>query len=231
LQTVEQQSIPALAIASSVSSHFKTPDKNMTKMKSFFIILLSLTMFSCGEKRTENKPAEQETPKALQDDKLDIKSYSRSKSDLAEVLYLELVDKSPELKKLEDDLGNLNSKASDLETKFNTYNQKSDSYYNSAKEKTTAITDSLLRKKIIALITNSQNLYSNKTASVNSMRKLISDNSSTINDSYSVLKIVLTLQLIEKYQNDNLPDKKDFKEFIKDQEKLIQQTVSLTPKY
>jgi hypothetical protein len=188
-------------------------------------------MFSCGGKRIENKPTEQETPKALQDDKLDIKSYSRSKSDLAEVLYLELVDKSPELKKLEDDLGTLNSKASDLETKFNTYNQKSDSYYNSAKEKTAAITDSLLRKKIIALITNSQNLYSNKTASVNSLRKLISDNSSTINDSYSVLKIVLTLQLIEKYQNDNLPDKKDFNEFIKDQEKLIQRTASLTPKY
>jgi hypothetical protein len=230
-QTVEQQSNPALAIASAVSSHFKKPDKNMIKMKSFFIILLSLTMFSCGEKRTENKPTEQETPKALQDDKLDIKSYSRSKSDLAEALYLELVDKSPELKKLEDDLVSLNSQASDLETKFNTYNQKSDSYYSSAKEKTTAITDSLLRQKIIALITNSQNLYASKTASVNSLRKLISDNSSTINDSYSALKIVLTLQLIEKYQNDNLPDKKDFKEFIKDQEKLIQRTVSLTPKY
>lgn len=200
-------------------------------MKYFFIILLSITMFSCGGKRTENKPAGQETPKALQDDKLELKSYSRSKSDLTEELYQELVDKSPELKKLEDNLIGLNSKTSDLEMKFNTYNQKSDSYYNSANEKASSISDSLLRKKILALITNSQNQYSNKTALVNSLRKLISDNSSTINDSYSVLKIVLTLQLIEKYQNENLPDKKDFKEFIKEQEKLIQQTVSLTPKY
>jgi len=200
-------------------------------MKYLFIILLSLVMFSCGGERIEHNPTEPETPKALQDDKLELKSYNRSKNDLAEVLYLELMDKSPELKKLEDDLGTLNSKKSDLETKFNTYNQKSDSYYNSAHEKASSITDSLLRKKIIALITNSQNQYSNKTASVNTLRKLISDNSSSINDSYSVLKIVLTLQLIEKYQNDNLPNRKDFLDLTKEQEKIIQRTGSLIPKY
>jgi hypothetical protein len=188
-------------------------------------------MVCCGEKRTNNKPVEQETPKALQDNKLAIKSYSRSGTDMIDELYQELVDKSPELKKLEDDLGIINSKASDLETNFNAYNQKSNSYYYSANEKTSAITDSLLRKKILAIITNNKNLYDNKTASVNSLRKLISDNSSTIKDSYSVLKIVLTLQLIEKYQNDNLPDKKNFKDIIKEQEKLIQREVRLTPKY
>mgnify|MGYP001164689732 CR=1 FL=1 len=203
----------------------------MTKTKSFFLILLTFTMVCCGEKRTNNKPVEQETPKALQDNKLAIKSYSRSGTDMIDELYQELVDKSPELKKLEDDLGIINSKASDLETNFNAYNQKSNSYYYSANEKTSAITDSLLRKKILAIITNNKNLYDNKTASVNSLRKLISDNSSTIKDSYSVLKIVLTLQLIEKYQNDNLPDKKNFKDIIKEQEKLIQREVRLTPKY
>ena len=203
----------------------------MTKTKSFFLILLTFTMFSCGEKRTNNKPVEQETPKALQDNKLAIKSYSRSGTDMIDELYQELVDKSPELKKLEDDLGIINSKASDLETNFNAYNQKSNSYYYSVNEKTSAITDSLLRKKILAVITNNKNLYANKTASVNSLRKLISDNSSTIKDSYSVLKIVLTLQLIEKYQNDNLPDKNDFKDIIKEQEKLIQREGRLTPKY
>ena len=200
-------------------------------MKSFLIILLSFTLFSCGGKRTETKQAVQDTPKALQDNKLEITKYSRSRTDLAEVLYQELVDKSAELKKLEDDLGTLNSKASDLEMNFDTYNQKSDSYYNSAKEKAASIADSLLKKKILALVTNSQNQYANKTASVNSLRQLISNNSSTINDSYSVLKIVFTLQLIEKYQNDNLPDKNDFKDFIKDQQNIIHRTVRLTPKY
>jgi hypothetical protein len=51
-------------------------------MKSFYIILLSLTLFSCGGRQAENKPEGQETPKALQDDNLEIKCFSRSKSDL-----------------------------------------------------------------------------------------------------------------------------------------------------
>jgi hypothetical protein len=203
----------------------------MKKMKFIFIILITLTMFSCGSKQTENKSTEQETPKALQDDKLGIKSYSRSGADLTEELYQELVDRSPQLKKIEEDLGTFNSKASDIESRFNTYNHKSTSYYNSANEKTSAIADSLLRKKILAIIKNSENLYSIKTSSHDLLRKLISDNSSTINDNYSVLKIVLTLPLIEKFQNDNLPDKKEFNDFIKEQDKLIQRIVSLTPKY
>lgn len=204
----------------------------MTKILTTFFTLLTLTiLFSCGSEQTKlNDSDKQETPKALKNDKLEIKSYSRS-GDLTEELYEELVAKSPELKKLEDNLDAFIPKPNELEEKFNKYNSKSNSYYNSADYKATAITDSLLRKKVLSLITTSKDKYSNRTAELNSLIELISKNGATLNDHHSILKIVLTLPMIEKYQTENLPDKKEFNDLIKEQQKLIQRADSLTPNY
>ena len=204
----------------------------MTNFRNIFgTIFILVLLVSCGGGQTENnKPTQQETPKALQDSKLEIKSYSRS-GDLTEELYQELVGKTPSLKKLEDDLDAFIPKPNDLKDKFNQYDSKSNSYYNSANYKATAISDSLLKKKIISLIMTSNNKYSAKTAELNMLLKQISKDGATLNDHHSVLKIVLTLPMIEKYQDDNMPNKKEFKDLINQQEKLIIQTDSLTPKY
>jgi hypothetical protein len=204
----------------------------MTKIKKFIGTVFILTLlFSCGNKQIgDNATTKQETPKALQDDKLEIKSYSRS-GDLTEELYQELVGKNPALKKLEDDLDAFRPKPNELTDKFNKYDSKSNSYYSSANYKAAAITDSLLRMKILSLITTSNKQYSTKTAELNSLLKQIAKNGATLNDHHSVLKIVLTLPMIEKYQDDNKPDKKEFKNLIKQQEDLIERTDSLTPNY
>jgi hypothetical protein len=204
----------------------------MARIKNFMGTIFILTLLlSCDNKRTDNNATtKQETPEALQDDKLEIKSYSRS-SDLTEELYQELVDKTPALKKLEDDLDAFGPKPIELTDKFNKYDSKSNSYYSSANNKATAISDSLLRMKILALITTSSNQYSAKTAELNSLLKQISKNGSTLNDHHSVLKIALTLPIIEKYQDDNKLDKKEFENLIKQQENLIEKTDSLIPNY
>ncbi len=204
----------------------------MTKIKKFIgTVFIFTLLFSCGNKETgDNATTKQETPEALQDDKLEIKSYSRS-GDLTEELYQELVGKNPALKKLEDDLDAFRPKPKELTDKFNKYDSKSNSYYSSANYKAAAITDSLLRMKIFSLITTSNKQYSTKTAELNSLLKQISKNGATLNDHHSVLKIVLTLPMIEKYQDDNKPDKKEFKNLIKQQEDLIERTDSLTPNY
>lgn len=201
----------------------------MTILKNISAPIFMLTLLvSCGGGQTdENK---QETPKALQDDKSYMKSYSRS-GDLTEELYQELVDKTPALKKLEDDLDAFSPTANDLDVKFQQYDNKSSSYYNSVNYKASAIGDSLLKKKIMALITTSSNHYSTKTAELNSLRKQISTNGATLNDHHSVLKIVLTLPLIEKYQNNNKPTKKEFKDLLIQQKKFVLRTDSLTSKY
>jgi hypothetical protein len=191
-------------------------------------------LVSCGERQADNnKPTKQETPKALQDDNLDNTFYrSRSvSSSLTEGLYQELVGKTPALKKLEDDLDAYTQKKIDLNEKFQQYDIKSSRFYNSANNIASLITDSLLKNKILALITTSNNKYSTKTTELNSLLKEISKNDATLDDQYSVLKIVLTLPIIGKYQDANKPNKKEFKDLIIQQEKLILRTDSLTPKY
>lgn len=199
------------------------------------IILISLVfilahLLSCGNKQKESDATKKhETPAALQDDKIEFKSYSRS-GDLIEELYQELVNKSQELKKLEDELETYRTKPNNLTGTFHNYEGKSVNYYNSANYKATAIKDTLLRKKILTLITKSNNQYTTKTAELNSLLKQISENEGTLNDHHTVLKISLTLPIIEKYQDDNKPAKNEFENLIKHQERLIQDIDSLTPK-
>lgn len=193
--------------------------------------LISTLLLACNGKQADNnKQPRQETPKALQDEKLSIKSYNRS-GDLAEELYQELVDKTPALKKLEEDIEALYSKPSELKEKFDQYAGKSNDYYSSSKNKAAAISDSVLRTKIISLITASNKQFTGKTAELNSLLTQISNNSTSIHDHHSVLKIVLTIPLIEKFQQDNKPDKKEYKDLISQQENLVSKTDSLTPKY
>ncbi len=204
----------------------------MTTIKIFigsFLILILLS--ACGNKQTDNNAtAKQETPEALQSDKINLRSYGRS-GNLTDELYQELVSKNPELEKLEDDLEAFGSKLNELEENFQKYDSKSTRYYNSTNHKAAAITDSLLKIKIIALIASSNKKYTAKTEELNSLLKQISNNGATLSDHHAVLKIVTTLPIIEKYQNDYIPEKQEFKGLINQQEHLILRTDSLTPKY
>lgn len=203
----------------------------MNKLKNVFSTIFIITLlFSCSnEQKDIIKPIQAETPKALQDSKLEIKSYSRS-GDLIDELYQELVDKNPALKKLEDDIETFRSNPYELNQKFQQFDDKSKKYYSSVNNKAATISDGLLRNKISALITSSNKKYSEKTSELNSLLNQISKNDATLNDHHTILKIVLTLPLIETYQDENKPDKKEYKNLIKQQEYLIIRADSLTPK-
>lgn len=204
----------------------------MKNISNYFILALILTvLFSCGDKRTgDNAISKPETPAALKDDLFEMKSYGRS-GDLTEELYEELIAKNPALKKLEDDLDAFEQKPNDLTGKFNQYDYKSKNYYSSATYKASAISDSLLRMKIIELITASNKQYINETAELTTLLKQIHENSTTLGDHYTVMKIVLTLPVIEKYQKENLPEKEQFRKLKKQQEDLIENIDSLTLDY
>lgn len=199
----------------------------MLKTSAYILVFLSLTiLFYCGSNTTDSVPG-QETPKALQDDVL---SYKRSGKSLMEDLYDELVTKSPELKTLEDNLDILRKKETDLKEAFDKYDSKSHHYYNST-ARANSISDSLLRKKIEALLTSSQKKYSAKKSEIGSLLAAAASNNASLQDHHLVLKIVLTLPLMEEYQNDNLPDGKNYSEFTADQKKVIKEIGKLTPEF
>lgn len=148
-----------------------------------------------------------------------------------ESFYNDLLENSPTLKKLEKDLSDMRIHENDLDDKKHSFEYKPDQYYNDAKYKATLIQDSVLKRKMLSLIQNSNTHYNSKLTSLNSLMDQMSQNNIKLEDHHSVLKLVLTLPIIEKYQKDNYPNEKEYKEFIQTQSRMIQRMDSLCPKY
>jgi hypothetical protein len=197
----------------------------LKKITIFSLIILA----SCGGKETNNGNSKNEIPEALQEGSIDLKRYSKWNNNLTEELYQELVNKSPELKGLETEIEEFNP--SETQDEFLKYDRKSDNYYRSAENYAKAITDSVTKNKIIGLIKKSGEKYSGKTTELNSLLKNISEKQNSLNDYHNILKIVLTIPIIEKYQNENLPAKSEFEKVIENEDKLIEKTKKITPKY
>lgn len=194
--------------------------------KLFVSAILVITLASCNN--TQDKPKE-ETPKALEDKSSSYEIISkRSYDDLVESLYNELVSKNVDLKKLEDKIEELNNSKSDTTQLFDKFNQKNQSYFSSVENHISAITDSSLKDKMRALIANNLAKYNSSISRHNELLKIIATKGLTVSDLHIILKIVKTLPLIEKYQNDNLPGTKSFEGYIKQQEETIKLTDSLS---
>ena len=193
------------------------------------IILFSLIILtSCGGKEANKVNPKNEIPEALQEGSIDLKRYSKG-NNLTEELYQELVSNNPELKKLETEIDEFNPQG--IKDKFYKYDRKSINYYQSAKNQAEVITDTITKNKIIDLITKSNERYIGKTSELNGLLKSISKKENSITDYHNILKIVLTVPIIEKYQNENLPNKTEFENVINNENKIIENTKKLTPKY
>ena len=198
--------------------------------KIFISTILVLTFASCDNTRTQDKP-KQETPQALEDKSSSYELISkRGYDDLVESLYNELVTKDVDLKKLEDKIDELNKSKNDTTDLFDKYNGKNRSYFSSADRHVVNIKDSLLRDKMKILVINQLSKYNSRIGKHNELLKIIDAKQMTISDLHNVLKIVRTLPLIDKYQNDNLTDTKSFEGYIKHQEKAIQLVDTLSKK-
>jgi len=199
------------------------------KLTLLFVFISSAFVFSCSNGKSEGD-FEDAHSSALQENDINIRKYSRS-GDMIEELYTELVENTPELKSLENDLELSNKNRIDILDVFDQYNGKSNNYYSIARRKSSDITDSILKKKIMNVISLSHSKYSDKTKDVTGLIEQISINRSTLNDHHEVMKIMLTLPVIEKYQNKNNPNPDLFKNMIKEQNKLIHKVDSITPNY
>ncbi|MBI3235984.1 MAG: hypothetical protein HYZ42_18445 [Bacteroidetes bacterium] len=190
------------------------------------------TILSCNDaeevKKDENK---KEIPEALKEDKISKGSYSyeREYSDLTEALYKELAEKTPSLSNLEKLLQAYQERPHKDEKSFEEYHDKSKSYYRSANYKANEIQDSILRKKMISIISKSEEKYKAKIKGIETLLERIAKKETSLKDKHLVLKILLTLPMIEDYQNGNMVDKKSFEERIQVLDQLIEKIDSLTP--
>ena len=197
---------------------------------SLFVISAILIIVSCNGKKLENSKSELENPEALQDD-IKLKSLSKRGGNLIDELYTELVEKTPELKKLETELETFQETPSETQNVFYNYNGKSNQFYGNAVGFTNQITDSVTKKRILAIIKKSNDKYDAESKEINELVKQISNSQNSIQDNHNTLKILLTIPLIEKYQKENLLKNKKFLEVIAKQKELNQKMIEKTPKY
>jgi hypothetical protein len=199
-------------------------------MKSQFTLASLVLIFcACNNPRPEAlpKPA---TPKALQDNSsADIVS-KRYNGDIIQSLYSELVEKTPELKQLEESIGNIDeSKADSLEPYVN-FNNRNESYYLATNRYLLSIKDSILKNKVNQILESSLAKYHAFTAADSTFIKAIESKEIKLEDLHIALKLTLTLPLIEQYQKDNKPSIKSLEGFSKQFDKTIRTADSLLQK-
>ena len=203
-------------------------------MKNHLSTLLTLAaiilLISCNGRKEQNEVPKVQNPEALQD-KSELRSLTRKGSDLVDELYAELVEKSPELKELEKELADFEEVPSVTQNLFYRYDVKSNQFYANANGFASDIKDSISKKKILAFIENSSKKYDSKTKELQALVKEITNSENTIKDNHTILKIVLTLGILEKYQNENLPKTDKFLETIEMQKQLNAKVTAKTPNY
>lgn len=208
---------------------------NFRKMKlpKLFLIALVIMAFSaCRDTTPADKPHNPETPKALQGEtKSSISRISDYRSgDLVEEIYSNMLEKRVDLKNLEDEIAAHSPKQNDSLQKYHRYMVKSTLYYGSANQAISTITDSVLKKQMLDIILSSNNRQKNRVAVINKMIAGLNKNDSTLENYHKVLKVMITLPVMEKFQQDELPDTKALRTLGAEKNRLIERTKKLTPK-
>lgn len=209
-------------------------------MKTLLISIPAMLLIACGvgssssDVSSSTKPTKEiKTPEALQDNSsTDVTSYSRKgSSSLVDELYEELVDKNPELQKIEDALVDIDKKLADTKNAFTKYDSKSTEYYADADYTLSNITDSTLKKQMREFIHKSETAYKSKTTNIKNLTALLDKGTGTVRDHHTVLKIVATMPQIEQYQKDKLLANTGYYNLLKEQQKLDNSILKNTPKH
>ena len=192
--------------------------------------IIFLTLTSCTDSQSHDYK-QQETPKALEDKSSSYEIVSkRGDGDLVESLYNELAEKTTALKELENKIDKLSRSEGDSTEVFAKFNTKNNVYYSATDRHIEQIKDTLLRDNVKKLIAGSLAKYNTSTSRYTALLNTIETKNIILSDLHSILKIIKTLPLIEKYQKDNLPTTKSFEGFIKRQNEAIRDADSLTKK-
>jgi hypothetical protein len=170
-------------------------------------------------------PAPPEVPKALQDNSSDIDVLRKSSSgpeDLVTSLYEELVKNDAGLTELEKQLDQLPERRQDATRLFADYNEKNEHYYASAKDHIGLIKDSVLRRRMEALIEGSDTIYRHLTSGHRELLAGVREKEMSLEDLHTVLKLTRTVIVIGEYQHGHLPGKGALQHILKEYEGAVE---------
>lgn len=171
-------------------------------------------LFSCAEKPKPAAEPAGNIPIVLEGKRVDVSSlYKRNKENLIESLYQELISKSEELKAIDIEIKSLGKLKQQAVDSFRLFNDKNESYYESAKLNINNIKDSIFRKRVQAIVDESLREYTHKTLHHRQLDSLLTRKTTTINDLYILLKVVTTLPAMHNFQMERIPGSVDGETF------------------
>jgi hypothetical protein len=166
-------------------------------MKYYYLLLMmAVVSIRCSEKR-QHAAVETPVPEPL---KTSGSIYKRVDNNLVEQFYHAAAAENNELKKLDEAIAFVREgkgDALDPITEFNLYNEK---YYIDANNMLAKINDSGVYRIVLALINSSAEKHRQATSLHSLALKNIDDRSKDIESYHAACKIVYTLPMIEKYQ-------------------------------
>ncbi len=197
----------------------------------YFLLAGCLLHFSCGDKDSQNTPAN-EVPKPLQDNASGYGSLSKRgyNEDLVTALYNERLEADTALKNLEEQITSLQEDKADSLAAFNKFDNKNKSYYESADSHAGLIKDSLLRSRILTTVVNSLIQYNQGTAAHTALLNRIASGEASLSDLHQALKVVHTLPLIKQYQKGSMPSTGPLAGFTNRLSKAVQTADTLLKK-
>ena len=185
-----------------------------------FVIIVGL--ISCSRANNSEAVKKSETPKVLQTETSEVSSLlSRERGDLVDELYAGAVDENKDLQNFEKLLDQNADRKNELIKELQFYENKNNRFYDLANQMVASITDSILKGRMVILLAKSQAFYKFKVNETESLQKAIERKAVSISEYHTALKIISTLAIMEKYQNDNIPAKAKYKTFGKQQDSTL----------
>lgn len=193
--------------------------------KGMILLATALLMNSCTT--TDKEPKE---PAALALENSSVSLKRTYDTDLTESLYRDLVERTPELKRLEQEIELLRKAQEDSTKVFYAYTRKNELYYITARQHMETIRDSVLKHKMRELIAISQDKYKAKLSDQEKLLKSIEQKINTLNNLNETLKISKTIPLIEKFQKDKFPSVKPITSLSGNLDRVIKMQDSIVKK-
>ena len=94
-------------------------------------------------------------------------------------------------------------------------------YFRNAETYTSTITDSVLRKSAIALLKNFRDGYDKKVSQHETKMSSIGSLKSNLSDQHSFLKLIVTQNMMNNYQSNEVPKVEELESMIKDLELVL----------
>lgn len=154
--------------------------------------------------------------------------YDGGYKDLVDELYSQALKQNENLETIEEDIEKFYKKKSEALEKYNSYTAYNNRYYADARANAASITDTATRQKAYALITKSEARYKTKITGWQTTITSLNKNEMELKDLHTLLKIVVTEPMMEKYQNNNLPESSKANEANGDLQQLIQKIKAIT---